>query len=255
MAVPCVRIVGRGRAGTSLASALAAVGWRVETLGRGDPVAAAAEGVDAVVIATPDDVIALVASSIVPVPDTVVLHMAGSRGLDELLPHRRRASLHPLASLPDAHVGARRLAAGATFAVAGDAWALAIVDALGGSCFEVPDDRRAAYHAACCIACNHLVALMAQVERVASSADVPFGPLLQLARDTLENVQALGPRASLTGPAARGDVATLASHLAALDADEHSLYSALAREAGALAGRGPVSKAGPDGKKGTQERP
>ena len=45
-AVPRVRVVGPGRAGTSLAHALRHVGWDVDLLDRDAQVADAAEGVD-----------------------------------------------------------------------------------------------------------------------------------------------------------------------------------------------------------------
>ena len=59
-----IRIIGPGRAGTSLAAALAAQGWDVVGfLGRHDDPTDAARGVDILVIATPDDVVAGVAAS------------------------------------------------------------------------------------------------------------------------------------------------------------------------------------------------
>ena len=45
-------------------------------------------------------------------------------------------------------------------------------------------------------------------------------------RATIDNVAALGPAAALTGPAARGDEATLERHLAALDPSEREAYEA-----------------------------
>ena len=61
MTVPVrFRTVGRGRAGGSLASALARVGWdHVGFLGRGDDLSGAAEGVDLLVIATDADAVYL----------------------------------------------------------------------------------------------------------------------------------------------------------------------------------------------------
>jgi len=196
-------------------------------LGREDDVSAAAAGVDLLVLAVPDDAVASVASSVTPVPSTVIAHLAGSLGLDVLAPHQRRAALHPLASLPSPEVGAERLQ-GAWFAIAGDPLVERVVEALDGRSFEVSDARRAAYHAAAAIASNHLVALLAQVERVAEGADVPFEAYLDLVRTTVENVAALGPVDALTGPAARGDEATIARHLAALPEGEHQLYEVLA---------------------------
>ena len=56
---PTFSLIGRGRAGGSMALALEAAGWRLEqTFGRGDDISAAAAGVDVCVIATPDAAIA-----------------------------------------------------------------------------------------------------------------------------------------------------------------------------------------------------
>ena len=66
--VTTFRVIGPGRAGRSLMAALGAVGGfeSMGALGRGDPVAAAAAGVDLLVIATPDDQVARVAALVVP---------------------------------------------------------------------------------------------------------------------------------------------------------------------------------------------
>jgi predicted short-subunit dehydrogenase-like oxidoreductase (DUF2520 family) len=238
--VRSVRIIGPGRAGGSLAGALSRAGWAVQAvLGRDDDVASAAEAVDLPVIATPDDAIAPVAASVEPVPATVVAHMAGSRGLDVLSPHVRVGALHPLVSLPTSEMGATRLAEGAWFAVAGDPLVEQVVSELGGRAFTVDDADRAAYHAAACIAANHLVALMGQVGRIAGSVDVPFDAYLELARATLENVADLGPAAGLTGPAARGDELTISRHLSALPPSERDAYAAMAAEARRLSAQVP----------------
>jgi len=220
-------VIGPGRAGGSLAGALGAAGWRVDRpVRRGDDVADAAAGVDLLVIATPDAAIAEVAAAVVP-GDAAVAHLAGSLGLDVLAPHERRAAVHPLVSLQNAEVGAERLRDGAWFAVAGEPIAAEVVADLGGHAFTVADADRAAYHAAACIASNHLVALLGQVERVAATAGVPLEAYLDLVRGTVDNVAALGPAAALTGPAARGDWATIDRHLGALDPSERSAYEAL----------------------------
>jgi predicted short-subunit dehydrogenase-like oxidoreductase (DUF2520 family) len=214
--VNSVRVIGRGRAGRSLATALGRAGWGLGgVLGREDDVSEAAQGVDLLVIAVPDDAVARVAASVTPVEATVIAHLAGSLGLDVLAPHSRRAALHPLASLPSPEVGAERLR-GAWFAIAGDPLVLSVVEALEGRSFNVADSHRSAYHAAAAIASNHLVALLAQVERIASDAGVPFDAYLDLVRATVENVAALGPVDALTGPAARGAEATIARHVAGL---------------------------------------
>lgn len=235
--MPALRIIGPGRAGLSLQRALAEAGWSVlPPVGRGDNVERAADAVDLLVIATPDAAVAEVAAAVRPVDTTVVAHMAGSLGLEVLAPHSRRGSIHPLVALPNPEVGAARLR-GAWFATEGDPLVSQAVRDLGGRAIEVAD--RAAYHAAACIASNHLVALLAQVERVAATAGVPLEAYLDLVRATVDNVERLGPAAALTGPAARGDWATIERHRDALPDDERPAYDALMERAASLAGRKP----------------
>jgi predicted short-subunit dehydrogenase-like oxidoreductase (DUF2520 family) len=234
--VHTIRIIGPGRAGTSLAAALSARGWdAVGFLGRRDDVRDAARDVDVLVIATPDDAVAAVAAAVLPCATTTVLHLSGSLGLDALAPHPRRAALHPLVPLPNADVGAQRLGEGVTFAVAGDPVARLIAETLGGRMVEVADADRAAYHAAACIAANHVVALLGQVERVAASVGLDVDAFLPLTRAAVDDVAALGPRQALTGPAVRGDWATLSRHLDALPASERAGYQAGAALATQLA--------------------
>lgn len=225
-----IRIVGAGRAGTSLEGALRAAGIEVgEVLHHTDDLRRAAEGVDAVVLAVPDRFVAAVAARLQPSDDPrhgVVLHCSGSLGLDVLAPHPRRASLHPLVTLPDPVIGSLRLRGGAFFAVAGDQVATDLALALGGHPIVVPDERRAAYHAAACIAANHLVALLGQVERVAGEVGLPLEAFLPLARGALDDVGMLGPQAALTGPAARGDTPTIERHRAVLEPSERPGYDA-----------------------------
>jgi predicted short-subunit dehydrogenase-like oxidoreductase (DUF2520 family) len=211
-----------------MARALEAVGWQVAGfLGRGEDVSTAAAGVDLLLVATPDGAVAEVAAAVRPVDTTVVAHLAGSLGLDALAGHPRRGAVHPLRSIPTAATDLR----GAWFAVAGDPLAGQVVDDLGGRRVTVADADRAAYHAAACMASNHLVALLGQVERVAATAGVPLEAYLDLVRQTVDNVAVLGPVDALTGPVRRGDEATVARHLAALDPSERPAYEALAAAA------------------------
>lgn len=230
-----VRIIGPGRAGGAFALALERAGWPPpDVVGRGGDLAGAAHHVDLVLIATPDAAIGSVADAIEPVPTTVVAHVAGSLGLDVLGAHARPGALHPLVALADAATGADRLV-GAWFGVAGDPLVETVVDVLGGRSFPVADEHRARYHAAAVVASNHLVALLGQAERIAATAGVPFEAVLDLVRGTVDNVALFGPARALTGPAARGDEATIRRHLDALPAEERPAYEALVAEARRLA--------------------
>lgn len=228
-----------------MALALSAAGCKVSgPLARGEDLSKAAEGADVLVLAVRDSEVGAVAAAIEPSEGCVVAHLSGSLGLDVLHPHPRRASIHPLAPLPSREVGARRLASGIYFAVEGDPAILALVELLHGRVLEVDPADRVGYHAAACIASNHLVALMGQVERVAKSAGLELEPFLRLAFYSLEDVASLGPAGALTGPASRGDLTTIESHRARIGKTEQPAYDALATEAMRLASGGDLLPAG-----------
>jgi predicted short-subunit dehydrogenase-like oxidoreductase (DUF2520 family) len=176
----------------------------------------------------------------------VVLHCSGSLELDVLAPHERRGSIHPLVTLPDPVIGALRLRGRPFFAVAGDQVATDLALALGGEPIVVADAMRTTYHAAACIAANHLVGLLGQVQRVAEAAGLPLEAFLPLARGALDDVGLLGPAAALTGPASRGDAVTLDGHRRVLEPSELPAYEAGVALAGRLgaersSGRRPMS--------------
>lgn len=230
-----VCIIGEGRAGGSLGLALERVGWSVRYLHRDDDLTAAAHGVDVVVLATPDSVVSTAAQRIKPIEACPVIHLSGALTLDALAPHRQVGSLHPLVSLANREIGAERLV-GAWMAVAG-VGTDEIAQALSAPTFPVSDETRALYHATAVVASNHLVALLGQVERLATACSVPFEAFMALAQGSLDNAATLGPAAALTGPVARGDWGTVANHLAALPPNERELYTTLAKAAAHLSNR------------------
>jgi predicted short-subunit dehydrogenase-like oxidoreductase (DUF2520 family) len=198
-----------------------------------------------VLIATPDDAIGSTASAIAQSlePEALVLHLAGAHGLAvltplaELRPDVQVGALHPLQTLPTPDTPV----AGAWAAVAGPPLVTELANDLGMHPFAVADDQRALYHAAAAIASNHVVALLGQVERLADAAGVPFAAFEPLTRSAVAHTFEVGPAAALTGPVARGDVATVLGHLDAMPDDEHRAYRALADAAHRLTGRSDTS--------------
>jgi len=197
-----------------------------------------------VIVATPDRAIEqtiLTACDSIE-PGALVFHLAGAHGLrvfDGLLAKRsgvRVGALHPLQSFPSATVGLERLE-GAWAAIAGDPEVADIAHMIGLRTFEIAEADRTRYHTAAVVASNHLVALLGQVERLAKSADVPFEAFGPLVLSSVQNTFSLGPTEALTGPVARGDLATVEQHLRDLDPAERDAYRALAREAARLTGR------------------
>src|SRR4051794_35811285 len=185
-----IAVVGRGRIGRALATALDAGA----PLGRD----ADTSGADVVLLAVPDAEIAAAAAAVCPGP--LVGHLSGATTLAPLAPHEA-FSLHPLMTV----TGPAASFAGATAAVAGSteralATARALAEHLGLRPLTVADDDRAAYHAAASIASNFLVTLEAAAERLAETAGVDRAALVPLVRAALDNWAALGPERALTGP-------------------------------------------------------
>jgi predicted short-subunit dehydrogenase-like oxidoreductase (DUF2520 family) len=257
-----VALIGPGRAGTTIALGLLEQGWTVVGVGGRAPdapsttsaaaclasrtglVSEVARGAALVLIATPDRAISQVLLAAEPAiePGALVVHLAGSIGLDvyePLLALRtgvRVGAMHPLQTFPTTAVGLERLA-GAWAAVAGDPAVTELARSLGLRPFELADSDRGRYHAAAVVASNHLVALLGQVERLAAGCGVPFEAFAPLVLGSVQNAFALGPAAALTGPVARGDLATVEQHLRDLDPAERDAYRSLAREAARLTGR------------------
>ena len=166
----------------------------------------------------------------------IFLHCSGSMGLEALAPLQREGahvgSLHPLQSFAG---GATELA-GVYMAMDGDEAACAaaqqIATTVGGHLFQVPAAERAAYHAAACICSNYAVAVEALAQRLMSrwlgNEEAAWQALLPLFKGTAANLQStISPRTVLTGPIARGDVTTVAKHLAVLPPELLEAYCSL----------------------------
>jgi predicted short-subunit dehydrogenase-like oxidoreductase (DUF2520 family) len=223
-----ISIVGAGRAGSSFAIALSQAGHEVQLVHHDELDLLRAS--ELILLTVPDDEIAQVAMQIVPSGARLVAHVAGSRTLGVLASHPRVASMHPLITLPSGERGAQRLV-GATYCVAGDSAIVEVVHSLQGRVITLSDDQRTIYHAAASVAANHLVALMGHVGSLAESAGLSLEDFLPLAQQALRDVAEVGPHAALTGPASRGDMATIDAHLAAIPESERSTYVAMANAA------------------------
>jgi predicted short-subunit dehydrogenase-like oxidoreductase (DUF2520 family) len=236
-------LVGPGRVGASLASWARAAGARLSRVaGRGpgpinlpnvEPLAGfSTAGEDLLLVAVPDGALAGVAATLALHPQAaVVLHTSGSQTAGALDPVGARGSsvgsLHPLKAfprpLPD--VGEAR---GVLFALDGDPPARALAHRLalawGGVPAEVPAESRTLYHLAASLAAGGVVTLLALADDLAARLGLPpevGRGYLELARGALAAAASpSGPGAagSLTGPVARGDLATFASQLDALAA-------------------------------------
>ena len=241
MPLPSLTVIGPGRAGRAFARSWTAAAGHVDAvLGRNDPASRIAS--DVLVLAVPDDRVAVVATSIAPaVHSRYAYHLSGALGSDVLEPIRRGGSLvgsfHPLRAFRGEE---NETLDGAFVAIEGDAEACDAADgyarALGADPHRISPDAKPLYHAGATMAAGGSVALLSAAARAWAAAGIPEGvarsALARLAQDAIAGVPAANFADVFTGPVARRDVGTIRAHLAALDAspDARRLYVLLARE-------------------------
>lgn len=243
-----VGIIGAGRVGAVLGSALRAVGHqiigatavsqdsrdRIDALLPGVSVITPQEVVERaelVVIAVPDDALAGVVQGLADVnawqPGQIVVHTSGAHGISALAPASAKGvipiAIHPAMTFTGTSLDLSRLE-GATFAVTAPAPVLPIGQALvveiGGEPVILDESARGLYHAALAHGANHLVVLVAQAADMLAKAGIEnpgaaLSPLLYAALEgALRNANGVSdPVASLTGPVVRGDAGTVSKHL------------------------------------------
>jgi predicted short-subunit dehydrogenase-like oxidoreductase (DUF2520 family) len=234
-------VVGRGRVGTSLAAAAERAGIDARLVSHED-VGSVPDGA-AVLLCVPDDSIATAAERLSAAP-SLVGHVSGASTLDVLAAAARRGaetfSLHPLQTFAHGETPVE----GTPAAIAGSgedplSYARGLAEALGMRPFEVPEEHRAAYHAAAAMASNLLVALEESAAEVLDRLGIEDGRelLTPLVLRTAANWSEHGPGA-LTGPIARGDRETVQRHRVALAESAPGLvrlYDVLAMRAEAMA--------------------
>lgn len=232
-------VIGPGRAGGSIAIAAERAGHEIagvlsrsgdtswNDLAWDEPLPES----DLALLAVRDDAISDVSHRIAPfVSDVgVVAHLSGFTPV-LVLHHLQEqgtaiGGFHPLQTLPDPETGADALS-GAYVGIDGDALAVDVLThlatSLGMKHFRLDDVARPAYHAAAAAAASFLVTALAVSADLYDSAGIDPRVSRPLVERVVANAFDKGPAASLTGPIARGDVATVVGHLeAANDVSEH----------------------------------
>ena len=223
---------------------------------------------DAVLVAVRDDAVPAVGRRIADTPDasqTVWWHtsgaLSGAAFLDGLRVGGDEAatvqlalgSLHPLQAIESRSGDGAHDPAALASRLDGVHWfhegaaprlAAKLTAAWSGTLHSLALGSKSLYHAAAAHLSNHTVALYDSALRMLSAAGLDPAacrdPLLHLLTGTVSNLERLGVPHALTGPIARGDVDTVAEHVAALRAqcpEQLPSYLAMARAALDVAAR------------------
>ncbi len=182
--------------------------------------------VDAVIIATNDRATAQVAAQLPPVRG-VVMHTSGSVPLSALTAHHRRAGVfYPLQTFSkDVPVDVREVP---LFVEASDADSEAFIRRMAAlisdHVYAADSEQRRHLHVAGVLTSNFPIYLMEVARRTLAEAGFPLEVVSPLMKASVAKAFAVGPHDALTGPARRGDVATVAAHQAMLPPADSDIY-------------------------------
>jgi predicted short-subunit dehydrogenase-like oxidoreductase (DUF2520 family) len=195
-------------------------------------------------IATPDDAIEQACNDLAATgklsAETIVFHCSGAKNVQVLHAAQESgaavASIHPIRSFASPEILIDSFA-GTYCGAEGEPRALETLTTLftgiGGKIVTINSEHKVLYHAAAVFASNYLVTLLDLAQHAYVEAGVEPASALQLmeplVRATVDNVFKLGPLAALTGPIARGDMATVRRQQEAVD-EWQTRYGDLYRE-------------------------
>ena len=261
--IDSIAVIGAGRLGSSLAVALDAAAYPTHAIASRDPASAealaarlgdwanpmtpagAVDASELVFLTVPDAEIAPLAASLPWRAGQAVVHCSGAFGLDALAPATDAGAVagcfHPLQTFPSRDAEPWRfedVACGIEGADPLGTTLELLASDLGAGVVRLEGVDRGLYHAAAVFSSNYTVAVAAAAQRAWTLAGLPIeqaqSALSPLQLAAARNVSAGDLADVLTGPIARGDIATIERQLSTLDGDADSelgqLYRQLGRE-------------------------
>lgn len=224
-------ILGRGNVAVHLSDALSDAGFDVVTLGHGDIDSVIAgerplPEADTYVISVTDTALADVVAGI-PDNGALWLHTAGSVGMEVFHGKRSRYGvLYPLqtftADKPVDMSAVPWLIEGASDSDLEATRRLAL--SISPRVYPTDSATRAKVHLAAVFAANFACRMLAEAERVLDGTSLPLELLRPLVEEVVSKAFAIGPAASLTGPARRGDMPVIHKQLSALPGHSAEIY-------------------------------
>lgn len=160
------------------------------------------------------------------------VHLSGAQPLDAVAPDGERgAVMWPVCSIRKEHAPEWSQVHWGIEATDSEVleWASALVIRLGGTPHPLSHSERLSAHIAAVFAANFTNLMLAEAAALALPSGMPWEAFHRLALGVVERSASPAGATRLTGPAARGDEATVAAHVGALGASPRlsALYTAL----------------------------
>lgn len=194
----------------------------------------AARGCDMLILCLGDDAIGPVLEQARPDNDCMLVHTAGSRGIDVLKGYARKTGvLYPLQTFTKG----RRLDFGQVplFLEAHGSGAEQMLRQVAGRLSTkvhwLSSGKRARLHLAAVFACNYVNYMYTLGETIVKQTGQDFEVLAPLIVETANKAIDLGPSQAQTGPAQRGDRKTMEKHMQLIDDQDglKKLYEEIAQ--------------------------
>jgi len=243
--VGSIAIIGTGRLGATLATALHRVGVEIAMVANRNAASAQqlavqlgscravtpneAAQADLVFLTVPDDALAPVAAQLPWRHGQAAVHCSGATEVAVLQPAADAGAaiggFHPLQIFSDP-ARALDLIASSSVAIEGppelEAQLQQLAELLGMHPIHLPPGARALYHGGASYAASFLLSMLNEAVAAWRSFGVDEAQALQallpLAQGTLAAAASKGLSAAVAGPVSRGDAGVIAQHLAAFDA-------------------------------------
>jgi len=171
---------------------------------------------DILIVAVPDHRLGAVLENIRCKPGTLVVHTAGSFGID-IFPDaiHDKGVFYPLQTFSEGRdvdfKGLPFLLEASGAKSSGTLAALA--EAIEGRCYFVSADQRIIVHLAAVFICNFSNHMLSLGKQISDNSGLPFDIFYPLLQETVAKAIDLGPENSQTGPAVRNDGNTIEKHL------------------------------------------
>ncbi len=174
------------------------------------------DSTNVIIVAVPDKQLKTVLKNLDCSPETLVVHTAGSLGL-EVFPDsiKRKGVWYPLQTFSkDRNIEFNDLP---FFLEASDNESLEllrnITEAIGGRAWFIDAGQRKILHVAAVFVNNFTNHMLTIGKDIAGNAGLPFSIFESLVKETFSKALELGPENSQTGPAIRNDFNTIDNHL------------------------------------------